>query len=74
MSGNDFNKVKFAFMKELGEHLTRRVSTIIRPRIFDHHFCQSEIQILKLLNKILPLFYCSETWSFPLKRGNIMIV
>jgi hypothetical protein len=59
-------------MKELGENLNRGASTIICPRIVCHHFCQSEIQILKLLNKILPIFYCRETWSLPLKKENIM--
>jgi hypothetical protein len=61
-----------SFMKELGENLTRGMSTIICPRIFCYHFCQSEIQILKLLTKILLLFYCRETWSLPLKKENIM--
>jgi hypothetical protein len=55
-------------MKELGENLTRGMSTTICSRIFCYHFRQSEIKILKLLSHILLLFYCSETWSLPLKK------
>jgi len=46
----------FYIYEEIRENFTRGVSTIICPRIFCHQFRQSEIQILKFLNKILPFF------------------